>query len=190
MTPRALARALGFEAELSKYSPDQRRVPAGSGRESGRWPFGTLGVASRDQHTHIDASHLRFTLVPFPASDGLRPGGAAIIPLPRPDPLDPWVSNKIPSPIEQQAIAETLNTILGGSEQQVKELRPHSFQNLSHWATGARLPPTLGGYRSYYVKTAGIKSLFSRLIIDQATHSIYYTNNYYFSFYHVAIVPK
>ncbi len=39
MTPRALARALGFDTGLSKYSPDQRRVPAGSGRESGQWTF-------------------------------------------------------------------------------------------------------------------------------------------------------
>ncbi|MGH6800482.1 MAG: hypothetical protein ACRECZ_03520, partial [Methylocella sp.] len=38
MTPRELARELGFElpADLIKYVPDQPRVPAGSGRESGQ----------------------------------------------------------------------------------------------------------------------------------------------------------
>jgi len=39
MKPRALMKALGFESadRLIKYDPDQPRVPAGSGRESGRW---------------------------------------------------------------------------------------------------------------------------------------------------------
>jgi hypothetical protein len=37
--PRELARELGFDppASLLKYDPDQPRVPAGSGRESGQW---------------------------------------------------------------------------------------------------------------------------------------------------------
>ena len=39
VTPRELARELGFDppAGLVKYDPDQPRVPAGSGRESGEW---------------------------------------------------------------------------------------------------------------------------------------------------------
>jgi len=39
VTPRELARELGFDppAGLLKYNPDQPRVPAGSGRESGEW---------------------------------------------------------------------------------------------------------------------------------------------------------
>ena len=57
MTPRALARALGFEADLSKYAPDQPRVPAGSGRESGQWTSNILPptsvLASNSQVTAI-----------------------------------------------------------------------------------------------------------------------------------------
>ncbi|MGH6839211.1 MAG: hypothetical protein ACREDT_10525 [Methylocella sp.] len=42
MTPRELARELGLRlpADLIKYDPDQPRVPAGSGRESGQWTSG------------------------------------------------------------------------------------------------------------------------------------------------------
>ncbi len=46
MTPRALMKALGLDAsplDLIKYDPDQRRVPAGNGRESGRWGPGGGG---------------------------------------------------------------------------------------------------------------------------------------------------
>ena len=39
MTPRGLAGQLGID--LEKYDPDERRVPAGSGRESGRWGPGS-----------------------------------------------------------------------------------------------------------------------------------------------------
>jgi hypothetical protein len=39
VAPRELAQELGFDppADLLKYDPDQPRVPAGSGRESGQW---------------------------------------------------------------------------------------------------------------------------------------------------------
>jgi hypothetical protein len=37
ITPAALMKVQGFDAALLKFNPDQLRVPAGSGRESGRW---------------------------------------------------------------------------------------------------------------------------------------------------------
>ena len=44
MTPRALMKGLGLDPAaldaLEKYNPDQPRVPAGSGRASGRWGSG------------------------------------------------------------------------------------------------------------------------------------------------------
>ena len=44
MTPRALMKGLGLDPApldaLEKYAPDQPRVPAGSGRASGRWGSG------------------------------------------------------------------------------------------------------------------------------------------------------
>jgi hypothetical protein len=42
VAPRELARELGFDppAGLVKYDPEQPRVPAGSGRESGQWTSG------------------------------------------------------------------------------------------------------------------------------------------------------
>ena len=44
MTPRALMKGLGLDPAaldgLQKYNPDQPRVPAGSGRASGRWGSG------------------------------------------------------------------------------------------------------------------------------------------------------
>jgi hypothetical protein len=52
LSPRALIRALGFDAvaaDLTKYDPNQPRVPAGSGRESGRWGNGSGSPSSSDR---------------------------------------------------------------------------------------------------------------------------------------------
>jgi hypothetical protein len=42
-SPRDLMKALGFPRarDIEKYNPDQPRVPAGSGRESGKWTTGS-----------------------------------------------------------------------------------------------------------------------------------------------------
>ena len=54
-------KALGFPraaGDIEKYNPDQPRVPAGSGRESGEWTFGGAGGAnvSRPKHQIINAN--------------------------------------------------------------------------------------------------------------------------------------
>ncbi len=46
ITPTELMEALGLDPAVAKYSPDQPRVPAGSGRESGRWTSGGGGSTS------------------------------------------------------------------------------------------------------------------------------------------------
>ena len=46
VSPRAMMRAFGVDpevADLAKYDPNQPRVPAGSGRQSGEWTSGTGG---------------------------------------------------------------------------------------------------------------------------------------------------
>lgn len=46
MSPSALMKALGFDgaaSDLTKYDPNQPRVPAGSGRQSGEWTSGSSG---------------------------------------------------------------------------------------------------------------------------------------------------
>jgi hypothetical protein len=52
VTPEALLKAQGFDSAalaFLKYSPDQPRVPAGSGRESGRWTYhGAAGPQESD----------------------------------------------------------------------------------------------------------------------------------------------
>ncbi|MGP0060364.1 MAG: hypothetical protein ACLPID_13860 [Beijerinckiaceae bacterium] len=48
-SPRRLLRELGFQStlrELEKFDPYQPRMPAGSGRESGRWTLGYNGAGS------------------------------------------------------------------------------------------------------------------------------------------------
>ncbi len=52
LNPSALMKALGFPQaanELEKYNQDQPRVPAGSGRESGRWTSARGGSAPRQR---------------------------------------------------------------------------------------------------------------------------------------------
>ena len=48
ITPRSLARQLGFDPTLLKYDPDQPRVPVGSGRQSGRWTSGGANLTTPD----------------------------------------------------------------------------------------------------------------------------------------------
>ena len=46
-SPRALLKALGLDGaslDARKFNPDQPRVPAGNGRESGRWTSGESGA--------------------------------------------------------------------------------------------------------------------------------------------------
>ena len=50
MSPAALMKGLGFDAPargLAKYDPNQPRVPAGSGRSSGRWVGRRRGASAR-----------------------------------------------------------------------------------------------------------------------------------------------
>jgi len=56
MSPAALMKGLGFDAPargLAKYDPNQPRVPAGSGRNSGRW--GSGGGAAQAPATSVPA---------------------------------------------------------------------------------------------------------------------------------------
>jgi len=52
ITPQALLKAQGFDCfplAVLKFNPDQPRVPAGNGRESGRWASeGALGPGRSD----------------------------------------------------------------------------------------------------------------------------------------------
>jgi hypothetical protein len=57
LSPRALMKGLGFDPApldgLEKYNPDQSRVPAGNGRESGQW-----GPGSGEAAGHVPAAPL------------------------------------------------------------------------------------------------------------------------------------
>jgi hypothetical protein len=68
LDPSDLMKALGFPRaarDLEKYSPDQPRVPAGSGRESGQWTKdGSLASTSGDEDRRVqlagDVIHVGF----------------------------------------------------------------------------------------------------------------------------------
>jgi hypothetical protein len=57
LDPSDLMNALGFPRaarDLEKYDPDQPRVPAGSGRESGQWTKdGSLASTSADEDHRV-----------------------------------------------------------------------------------------------------------------------------------------
>ena len=125
------------------------------------------------------------------ASGDLKPGGEVIVPLPE-NPLDPKELNRLLSPQEEQAIADTLNIIGGGTDAEIKALQPHSYRNLPHYATGAVLPPSVGGYMAYSLAGSGRGSARGspRVVVDQGTGAAYYTNTHYMSFYPIVLVPK
>ncbi len=56
MTPWRLTRALGFDTELLKYSPDQPRKSAGHGRTSGRWVRVDDGASQADSSSASSAA--------------------------------------------------------------------------------------------------------------------------------------
>jgi hypothetical protein len=116
--------------------------------------------------------------------DIVKPGGLIIAP--GPPSLDPQGLNAPLSPDEQQTIADTLNQILTGD---TSALQPHPYRNLPHQVTGAALPESAAGYTAYDVPGSGAGRGAGRLVIDQGTRAIYYTNNHYYSFYPVDLIP-
>ena len=183
LVPGALMKALGFDAAaLRKFNPGQPRVPAGSGPTGGQWANGSDAGATAARPRR-SAPHL--PIVPIGATGPMRPGGIAIVPHSGVDPLDPQDLNTPPSPAEQQAIAETVNTILAGNSQDLATLRPHPYENFPHPETNAQLPMG-GSYTTHYVRSPGSPPGEARIITD-ADGSIYYTNNHYKSFYPVDV---
>jgi hypothetical protein len=85
--------------------------------------------------------------------------------------------------VEGQKIASTLTAIERDSQSMRTEA--HDYKNLPHLATGAILPPSVAGYKTYYV---GPGDDNRRLVIDNGSNRIYYTNNHYKSF-RVVIAP-
>ncbi len=187
MTPRALARALGFEADLSKYAPDQPRVPAGSGRESGQWT--SDAVDQKSTHSSpAESLRSKLPILTISTKGPFQPGGTVAVPTEE-DPLDPQRLNAPPTPQEQQSIADTLNTIKIGSTEDIEKLGPHAYKNYPHPRTGATLPPSATGYTSYTVPLGSRGRGLARLIIERGSGLTYYTNTHYLSFYRLKIGP-
>jgi hypothetical protein len=73
-TPRRLTRELGFDPRLLKYDPNQSRVPAGHGRESGEW-----GSAAGSQQVEGKLNEANLAPVASVVSEG-KSGEATIAP--------------------------------------------------------------------------------------------------------------
>ncbi len=117
----------------------------------------------------------------------LLPGGIVQEPIQGTDPLDPVGLNKdVPSAQEQQALTATLDSIQKGT---ALDLTPHSYENYPHPKTGAVLPPSSDGYTTYDVPLGGRGRGAARIIIDNGSKNIYYTNNHYRSFFSIIIQP-
>jgi hypothetical protein len=94
--------------------------------------------------------------------------------------------NKPVSSIEMQQIANALTMIENGN---TKGLNPHSFQNLPQTITGAQLPASTNGYRSYNVPGIGPGRGTGRIVVENGTDATYYTSNHYLSFYAINFSP-
>jgi hypothetical protein len=104
LSPSDLMKALGFSQaalELEKYREDQRRVPAGSGRESGRWTSGSGGPGAtaenglpRNAHVKPIVPHVVGGTVSDANPDGIVPGAQYAQANPTPV-LTPEIINKI-----------------------------------------------------------------------------------------------
>ena len=114
------------------------------------------------------------------------PGLPVVSPRDGTDPLDPAGLNRVaPTDLEQQWMANTASKI---SQGQLDGLNAHAYQNLPHNDTGAQLPPATSGYTTYDVGPPDQTDRgLNRLVRDNGTGAMYYTNNHYASFY--AILP-
>ncbi|MHB8885270.1 MAG: hypothetical protein ACYC5H_09305 [Methylovirgula sp.] len=77
VSPRALMLVFGFDsvtADLAKYDPNQPRVPAGSGRNSGQWGDGSGTGSAKPAHTH----HPSITITSVP-TEGQSQGRQAFV---------------------------------------------------------------------------------------------------------------
>lgn len=121
-----------------------------------------------------------------PCSDCLElAGGGGItpysIPAPgnRPDPFDPKrLNNGYFSQAELNAVRLAISIVKHGPDKARKALNPHTYNN----STYPYLPP--GVYKTYDIPlgTPGIRSDM-RLVVDQITGAMYYTNTHYKSWY-------
>ena len=198
-----------MRAYLRKYSPDQPRVPAGN-PDGGEWTNGGLPavpaavptgssnrgpqVAAQDTGTRTDAPNVGDASdsadtysspsgVVF-VGDPVTPRGFTVEHIPDKNPLDPRGLNKPITADEQQKIADALTLIENGD---TGALQRHPYGNLPHHITGAVLPESTAGYTAYDVRGLGAGRGEGRLLIDNATHAVYYTNNHYYSFYSVQL---
>ena len=140
---------------------------------------GTRTDATEDGGTNTDSSSGVEV-----AAGPVKPGGLIIAP--GPTSLDPQGLNGPLSPDEQQKMADALNLIFSGD---TGALQPHPYQNLPHSVTGAMLPESAAGYTAYDVPGLGAGRGEGRLLRDNGTGAFYYTNNHYYSFYPVDLVP-
>jgi hypothetical protein len=208
-------RAGSKRSVLKDYDPDPPRVPAGN-PNAGQWtsedgsgsasepnnssePDGAsrpVQYAALDTGTRADATDVRGTGDSADTNSGnkgvelagdiVTPHGFTIQQLPGQDPLDPQGMNTPILADEQQKIADALTLIVN---EDAGALPPHAYRNLPHDVTGAVLPANVAGYTVYDVPGLGAGRGEGRLVVDNATSAIYYTNNHYFSFYPVQLHP-
>jgi hypothetical protein len=118
------------------------------------------------------------------AQNKVTPRGFTVQQVPSQDLLDPQGLNKPISAEEQQKIADALTLIFNGD---TGSLQLHAYRNLPHDVTGAVLPESSAGYTAYDVRGLGAGRGEGRLLIDNGTGAIYYTNNHYYSFFPVQL---
>jgi hypothetical protein len=160
-------------SDLKKYSPDQPRVPAG-GPDGGQWT--SEGGSGSSGGSGVELAQNKVT-----------PQGFTVQQVPGQDPLDPEGLNTPISADEQQKIADALTLVVNGD---IRALQPHAYGNLPHRVTGAVLPASTAGYTAYDVPGLGVGRGEGRLLVDNATGAIYYTNNHYYSFYPIQVHPR
>ncbi len=190
-----------------KYNPDQPRVPAGR-PQGGQWTSEDGSSASPDSMARpIAEEHQNSGPGPqyaAPETDtrtdatissgngeqettiaaNVTPKGFTVHHIPTQNPLDPkQLNNPIIPPEEQQKIAAALTIYYNNSA----VLHPHVYQNRPDSITGAVLPPSTVGYVAYDVPGLSSGRGEGRIIVDQGTGEMYYTNNHYLSFYHIEV---
>lgn len=77
-----------------------------------------------------------------------------------------------------------MNALNAGSAESLLAMQGHPYANRANKTTGAALPPSTLGYKTYYISP---KTGKKRLLIDNMNGQMYYPNNHYLSFW--LVVP-
>jgi RHS repeat-associated protein len=117
-----------------------------------------------------------------------RPASGTNYRLPFVTPLDPAGIGKPVTPAEARLILNLNDRLKNGTTKEIMGYNPHPYKNFPSKTTGAVLPPGSKGYTSLDLTPNMHRRDDRRVLINNQTGQLYYTNTHYDSFIPIIFV--